>query len=44
MKRHILPWSLIIGIAIGWYIVWPYLPEQIPRHYNAKRSSRWIFF
>ncbi|HGO9416867.1 TPA: SdpI family protein [Bacillus cereus] len=35
MKRHVLPWSLIIGIAIGWYIVWPYLPEQIPRHYNA---------
>ena len=33
MKRHVLPWSLII--AIGWYIVWPYLPEQIPRHYNA---------
>ncbi|OPA37121.1 hypothetical protein BHL07_22095 [Bacillus cereus] len=35
MKRHVVPWSLIIGIAIGWYIVWPYLPEQIPRHYNA---------
>ncbi len=36
MKRHVwLPWSLISGIAIGWYIVWPYLPEQIPRHYNA---------
>ncbi|MFK4294100.1 putative membrane protein [Bacillus sp. RC240] len=35
MKRHVLPWSLIIAIAIGWYIVWPYLPEQIPRHYNA---------
>lgn len=35
MKRHVLPWSLIIAIAIGWYIVWPYLTEQIPRHYNA---------
>ncbi|MGE7873291.1 SdpI family protein [Bacillus paramycoides] len=35
MKRHILPWSLIIATAIGWYIVWPDLPEQIPRHYNA---------
>lgn len=35
MKRHVLPWSLIIAIAIGWYIVWSYLPEQIPRHYNA---------
>ena len=35
MKRHVLPWSLIIAIAIGWYIVWPYLPKQIPRHYNA---------
>ncbi|KFM99207.1 DUF1648 domain-containing protein [Bacillus clarus] len=36
MRKHVFPWGLILTIAIGWYIVWPYLPEQIPRHYNAE--------
>ncbi|MDZ5605719.1 SdpI family protein [Bacillus pseudomycoides] len=35
MRKHLLPWIFIIAVAIGWYIVWPHLPEQIPRHYNA---------
>ncbi|MEI4803229.1 SdpI family protein [Bacillus sp. FJAT-51639] len=36
MRKHIVPWLLIFTIAIGWYIAWPYLPEQIPRHYNIE--------
>ncbi|MDM5190500.1 SdpI family protein [Bacillus sp. DX4.1] len=34
MKKYLFPWIFIIAVAIGWYIAWPYLPEQIPRHYN----------
>ncbi|MEI4832096.1 SdpI family protein [Bacillus sp. FJAT-53711] len=36
MRKHIVPWLLILTIAMGWYIAWPHLPEQIPRHYNIE--------
>lgn len=36
MRNHIIPWLFIFTIAIGWYIAWPHLPEQIPRHYNTE--------
>ncbi|HDX9576910.1 TPA: SdpI family protein [Bacillus pseudomycoides] len=36
MRKHIVPWLFIFTIAIGWYIAWPHLPEQIPRHYNTE--------
>lgn len=36
MRKHIIPWLFIFTIAIGWYIAWPHLLEQIPRHYNIE--------
>ncbi|HDR7716037.1 SdpI family protein [Bacillus albus] len=35
MKKHIFPLLLIALTIIAWCAAWPYLPEQIPRHYNA---------
>ncbi|MEY8348897.1 SdpI family protein [Bacillus cereus] len=35
MKKHVFPVVLITLTVIAWCVAWPYLPEEVPSHWNA---------